>query len=115
MTFLLAMQDATPVVGPDVTLPFWRTLIALTLVLALLAGLAWVLRKGLLARRSSQALNVETALALGDRRSLVIVTVEGRRLLIGLTPGQVSLVTELKPPQTFEQAVVRATGQGVGA
>ena len=43
---------------------------------------------------------------LGDRRSLVIVSVEGRRLLLGLTPAQVSLVTELAPP-TFQQAVDR--------
>ncbi len=39
---------------------------------------------------------VETAVPLGERRSLVIVAVEGRRLLLGLTPAQVSLVTELR-------------------
>ena len=35
---------------------------------------------------------------LGERRSLVIVSVEGRRLLLGLTPGQISMVTELGTP-----------------
>jgi flagellar biogenesis protein FliO len=33
---------------------------------------------------------VETAVPLGERRSLVIVSVEGRRILLGLTPGQIS-------------------------
>ena len=115
MNALLAVQDTAPVAGPDLSLPIGQTFIALLLVLALLAGLAWALRKGLLARRTSHGLNVETALALGERRSLVIVTVEGPRLLIGLTPGQVSLVTELQAPPTFEQTVARATGQGAGA
>ena len=73
MNALLAVQDTPPVVGPDLSLPIGQTFIALLLVLALLAGLAWMLRKGLLARRTSQGLNVETALALGERRSLVIV------------------------------------------
>jgi flagellar biogenesis protein FliO len=40
---------------------------------------------------------------LGERRSLVIVAVEGRRLLLGLTPGQISMVTELGPARGFEQ------------
>jgi flagellar biogenesis protein FliO len=39
---------------------------------------------------------VETAIPLGERRSLVIVSVEGRRLLLGLTTTNISLVTELR-------------------
>ena len=57
---------------------------------------------------------------LGERRSLMVVAIEGRRLLLGLTPMQVSLVTELTPPSPdaastgfgaaspFEQALGRA-------
>jgi flagellar biogenesis protein FliO len=40
-------------------------------------------------------MSVESAVSLGERRSLVIVTVEGRRLLLGVAPNSVSLVTEL--------------------
>ena len=47
--------------------------------------------------RSRASLSVETAVSLGERRSLVIVEVENRRLLIGLTPSQISVVTELAP------------------
>jgi len=72
-------------------------LIAVTVVLALVAALAWLLKSGRLARFSTHAsaVSVETAVSLGERRSLVIVAVEGRRLLLGVTGTQVSLVTEL--------------------
>jgi flagellar protein FliO/FliZ len=80
----------------------------LALVLGLLGGLAWLLRRGVLARRSNGALGIESALALGDRRSLVVVTVEGRRLLLGLAPNNVSLVTELGAAASFDAAVARA-------
>ena len=43
----------------------------------------------------SRKVDVESAISLGERRSLVIVSVEGRRLLLGLTSTQVSLITEL--------------------
>ena len=73
-------------------------LIAVTVVLALLGGLARLLRSGRLSRFSvrASAVAVETAVSLGERRSLVIVAVEGRRLLLGVTGTQVSLVTELQ-------------------
>jgi flagellar protein FliO/FliZ len=77
------------------------SLLAVSIVLALVGTLAWMLRRGLLklpGRRRDQRVTVETAVSLGDRRSLVIVAVEGRRLLLGLTPAQVSLVTELDRP-----------------
>ncbi|HEY7790163.1 MAG TPA: flagellar biosynthetic protein FliO [Vicinamibacterales bacterium] len=74
-------------------------LLAISIVLALVGSLAWLLRRGVLklpGRRRDQRVAVETAVSLGDRRSLVIVSVEGRRLLLGVTQAQVSLVTELQ-------------------
>jgi flagellar protein FliO/FliZ len=79
----------------DPALPNGRALLAVTIVIGLLAVAAWVLRRNVSSRRTGQAVTVETAVSLGDRRSLVIVGVEGRRLLLGLTPGSISLVTEL--------------------
>jgi flagellar protein FliO/FliZ len=74
--------------------------IAVLIVLGLVTALAWLLRRGSLGRLTGRggAITVETAVALGERRSLVIVSVEGRRLLLGLTPTAMSLVTELGPP-----------------
>jgi flagellar biosynthetic protein FliO len=110
VTALLVLAQ-TDVVGsgtPDLVPSLGRMFVALAVVLALLGGLAWLLRRGALARRHSGALGVETTLALGDRRSLAIVSVEGRRLLVGLAPGGVSLVTELGPSTSFDAALARA-------
>jgi len=82
-----------------------QNLAAVLVVLGLAAGLAWLLRRGTFdaLRRGPRPIAVETAVPLGERRSLVIVAVEGRRLLLGLTPGQISMVTELRPPQPLER------------
>jgi flagellar protein FliO/FliZ len=103
--------------GPELIPPVGRTLVGLVVVLSLLLGVAWMLRRGMLARRSAGALVVETALPLGDRRSLVIVTIEGRRLLLGVASQHVSLVTELQAPPpapTFADEVARAAARDVG-
>jgi flagellar protein FliO/FliZ len=109
---LLAQADVVSNTGADLMPPIFRMTAGFLFVLALLAGLAWFMRKSLNARRSSGSMTVETALSLGERRSIVIVTVENRRLLLGLAPGQVSLVTELQPP-SFGQAMARASGEPV--
>ena len=86
-------------VAPGVpVLPWLEAMVATAIVLGLLAGTLWLLRKGL-TRTSGQAaaMRVEGSLSLGERRSLVVVRVEGRRLLMGVGPGQIRLVTELGP------------------
>jgi flagellar protein FliO/FliZ len=84
--------------------------LAVLIVLGLVAALAWLLRRGSLGvlRGRGGAINVETAVALGERRSLVIVSVEGRRLLLGLTPTTMQLVTELQTPAPAAVAEVRS-------
>ena len=72
--------------------------LATLIVLALVAALAWLVRRGPLAHLAAKGkvVAVETAIPLGDRRSLVVITVEGRRLLLGMTQTHISLVTELR-------------------
>jgi flagellar biogenesis protein FliO len=75
-----------------------RAVLSFAAVLGILAVALWALRRGTLpmglgARRAP--IVVETATSLGDRRSLAIVAVEGRRLLIGLTPSTVSFLADL--------------------
>jgi flagellar protein FliO/FliZ len=88
-----------------------RTMLSLGAVLALLALFVWALRRGTLklsgfAPRGTIA--VETATSLGDRRQLAIVSVEGRRVLVGMTPTTISFLTDLEPkavPATAEGTV----------
>ena len=87
-------------------------LLAVVIVLGLVVALAWLLRRGSLGGFSKRggAINVETAVTLGERRSLVIVSVEGRRLLLGLTPTTMSLVAEL-PSAALHQAPPAAVAE----
>ncbi len=97
---LLAALAQTPVVTDAVPSGAVRGVVGTIFVLGLLVLLAWLLRRGTIAlpgRRATDIVRVETAVPLGDRRSLMVVTVDNRRLLLGLTPMQVSLVTELDP------------------
>ena len=114
--FLLAQAQAPAPIqgwsdGPGVV----RTLLSLVVVLGLMAGCLWLVRRGGLhagLRKGPRLVTVETAVGLGDRRQLVVVTVEGRRLLLGVTPMHVNLVTELSAvPDSFEERLdARVTG-----
>ena len=87
-----------------------NSFLAVLIVLGLVVALAWLVRRGSLGALTKRggAINVETAVALGERRSLVIVSVEGRRLLLGLTPTTMQLVTELQTPAPVVAAQVRS-------
>lgn len=89
-----------------------RSLLAFAVVIALLAAVLWLLRRGMASRRMGGPVSVETALSLGERRTLVIVSVEGRRLLLGVTPASVALVTELTRGDAFDQALAATDGPG---
>ena len=95
-----------------------RAVLGTFFVLALVAVLAVLLRRGVLTlpgQRGPRTLRVETALSLGDRRSLVIVNVEGRRLLLGLTSAQVSVVAELgAAPPAFDRVLDHASSATAG-
>ncbi len=77
-----------------------RAVLSVAIVIGLLALFVWALRRGMLRVGpfgSRSPILVETAVALGDRRSLAIVSIEGRRLLLGLAPGSVSYLADLAP------------------
>ena len=105
--------------GPGAEVSAWRGLLAISIVfgLLLLAWLAATGRLGIAGRRAGQ-IAVETTCALGERRVLLVVGVDGRRFLLGATPAQVSLITELgnAPPASFQTTLEgvsrRDTGDG---
>jgi flagellar biogenesis protein FliO len=99
-------------------LPIWRGVAATLIVLALLAALVFLIGRGRLAfsGRRGAAITIETSCSLGDRRLLVVVAVDGRRLLLGATPQQLSLITELTAlsppaaPAPFATVLDQASG-----
>jgi flagellar protein FliO/FliZ len=103
-TWLVALQQPEPLAGGG-SLISGQALLSAFVVVALLAAAAWALKRTATLRRAQVPIVVESAVALGERRSLVVVSVEGRRLLLGLTPQHVGLVTELKPGAEFSAAL----------
>jgi flagellar biogenesis protein FliO len=86
-----------------------RAIGSLVAVLGLLGLFVWALRRGSLKLTSlapKGTIAIETALSLGERRSIAIVGVEGRRLLIGLTPTTISLLTDLTAKSSSAGALV---------
>jgi flagellar biogenesis protein FliO len=84
-----------------------RAILSLAAVIALLALFVWALRRGTLKLTGLSTrtnMTIETAMSLGERRSLAIVRVDGRRLLIGLTPSAVSMLADLAPDATTPAA-----------
>jgi flagellar protein FliO/FliZ len=71
--------------------------LAVAVVLGLVGVLAWMARRGTFQALQSRnrMVSVDTAVPLGERRSVIVVSVDGRRLLLGLTPQQITLLAEL--------------------
>ena len=109
--FLVAQSQTDPWPLRDPVGGSIRGLLAALVVMAVLAAAAWVFRRGVpgwTAARKASPVQIETAVSLGDRRSLVLVSVEGRRLLLGVTPSQVTLVTSLQDtPGSFDDVLER--------
>lgn len=112
MMALWALLQAEPL-GAPLGGGMFRAIVGTVLVLGILFLLAYLLRRGVLTipgQRGSRTLSVETALSMGDRRSVAILAVEGRRLLVGLTPVQITVLAELATSHgAFDEALDRAT------
>lgn len=112
---VLCLQAAPALVGDG---ELTRGVAAIGIVLALLAVAAWLLKRGAFGALGGKAkglIRIEATVPLGERRSLMVVAVEGRRLLLGLTPAQISLVTELERGESFDAALTKASAAGGGA
>lgn len=101
----VALQQTDVPVGIDRPMVSLQALLSTAIVVVLIAAAAWALRRSSALRRAQLPIVVETAVALGERRSLVVVSVEGRRLLLGLTPNSIGLVTELKTGADFGKSL----------
>ena len=88
------------------------SLIRIVLALVFVAGLAYVslvVLKGFMTKRvpsksSRQKLHVLETTGLGTNRALHIVQIDGKRLLVGSTADQISLISELEPMAEVEPA-----------
>jgi len=74
-------------------------LLALGLVIGLILALAWLLRRlpgtGL---RPIDGVRVVAGITLGSKERAVVVDIDGRQLLLGVTPGSITLLHTLEHP-----------------
>lgn len=90
--------QTTPAAAPVAELGggLWQLLFGLVIVLALMVGSLWVLKK-LVAPRGDGAglLRVVAGIAVGTRERVVIVEVGSTWLVLGVAPGRVSALAEI--------------------
>ena len=75
-------------------------LLSLLVVVALILALAWIARRFNLAQPGGGAMKVVAMLPLGGKERVVIVEVQGRQYMLGVTSSQVRLLETLSEPIT---------------
>lgn len=85
-----------------------RVAAGLLVTLATVVLVAAILRRTPIAKRAA-AFGVEHRLSVARGGSVAVVHVEGRRLLLGITPSQINLITEL------DEAPARGTASSSAA
>ncbi|QAU34357.1 flagellar biosynthetic protein FliO [Janthinobacterium sp. 17J80-10] len=79
---------------------FFQVLLGLVLVLALLAAIAWVLKRFNLARVTGNApVKIVGGVSVGNRERVVVVEVADQWIVVGVAPGQVNALSTLARPE----------------
>ncbi|QHM73238.1 flagellar biosynthetic protein FliO [Mixta intestinalis] len=74
---------------------------AMALVILLIFACAWLARRSGLASRlraDGNMIAIKASYSLGQRERLVVVEVDGERLLLGVTPGAITRLGRLSAP-----------------
>ncbi len=82
-----------------------KVFLSLLLVLAFIAVMAWASRRlDRFKRLSNDTLKVEKTLSLGSKEKLVLIKVENKSLLIGVTANSINTLMELKHTVTEDHS-----------
>jgi flagellar protein FliO/FliZ len=105
----------TPQVVSATTSSALRVPLALLLVLAMVLGAAWLMRRATgMTQGSVQRMQVIAQLQLGAREKAVMIRVAGQDVLLGIAPGSVRLL--LTTPSSAESTdAATAVTSGIGA
>ena len=92
--------------------------VGLLLVLGLMLGLAWLVKRYVqLPGIGKGQVQIQGGVSLGAREKAVLLSVDGRRLLVGIAPGRVQtlLVLDDKPATSpdFASQLDAVAGRGV--
>lgn len=88
-----------------------QTIFALLVVLGLLAGLAWFLKRyGPKAAHGSANVKMVGALNLGGRERIMVVEVGDQWIVVGASPGRVNALATMPRQHTMEQPTMPQPG-----
>ncbi|MCE9638724.1 MAG: flagellar biosynthetic protein FliO [Betaproteobacteria bacterium] len=105
----LALAEQTPAASGAVTGQLLSLFLGLAVVLAVIAGTAWLLKR--LAPKTygaSSVLRVVAGAAVGQRERVVIVEVGATWLVLGVAPGSVNSLHQMPRPDEIANAPVTA-------
>ena len=95
MLFPLSVQAEKEIIKPTSAEAFsmmgaLNMVMGLVVVIALILGLAWVLKKyARLPNKNQVDMKVLGGLSLGTREKAILIEVDNKRLLVGVTPGHI--------------------------
>lgn len=76
----------------------------LVLMLIIILGLAWVLKRfSLIPNTANGAMKLVAATGVGQRERVVIVEINGTWLVLGVAPGRVNMLHSMEKPSTSLQ------------
>lgn len=109
----IAQSETVPRVEPFSFANMINMVMGLAVVLALILGLAWLLRKyGRLPATNQVDMKILGGLSLGTRERAVLVQVDGQKILLGVAPGRVNILqnmsAELKSTHNFDEKLSQA-------
>lgn len=104
--FLTLAANTSPAAGMAM---FGKTAFALLIILAIIFGLAWLLRRvGGTGGLPGQRLKLVSSLAVGQRERVVVVQLEQTWLVLGVGGGQVTRLHEMPAPEDADDTDLKA-------
>ncbi len=94
------LKDQAPEVGKHVmsSMDSGSMIISLMMVLALIILSAYVLKRFKLVQQGGGHLKVVASLPLGAKERVVVIQSGEKQLMLGVTPGSITLIEELETP-----------------
>ncbi|MDD5247944.1 MAG: flagellar biosynthetic protein FliO [Rhodocyclaceae bacterium] len=90
----VALAEAAPL--PDAGASFLQMLVGLAVVLAMLVGSLWLLKRLTHPRgQNSSLMRIVAGTAVGQRERVVLLEIGSTWLVLGVAPGEVSMLAEV--------------------
>lgn len=103
-TTLVSSQQVTPPVLPDTTDQLIHVTLALALVVGLIYGAAWLIKRSKgFAPSTGIPMKTLSVLPMGVKEKIILVEVGGKQILLGMTPSNINTLA------TFDEPIVDPT------